>query len=53
MSLDRGFVSVGAIMSGALAEALGPQFGLLIIALICIVFTVQLFFLIPTLRGIN
>lgn len=53
MSLDRGVVSVGAIMSGGFAEALGPQFRLLIIALICIVITVLLFFLIPTLRGIN
>jgi MFS family permease len=53
MTLDRGFISVGAIMAGALAEALGPQFGLAVIAFACIVITVLLFFFIPVLRKIN
>ncbi len=53
MSLDRGFVSVGAVLSGGLAEALGPQSGLAVIALTCIGITVLLFFFIPTLRKIN
>jgi len=53
MSLDRGFVSVGAVMAGGLAEALGPQFGLAVIALTCIVITVLLFFFIPALRKIT
>jgi MFS family permease len=53
MSLDKGFISVGAIMAGGLAEALGPQFSLAVIALTCIGITVLLFFLIPALRKIN
>ncbi|HBH86460.1 MAG TPA: hypothetical protein DDY17_02510 [Syntrophaceae bacterium] len=53
MSLDRGFVSVGAVMAGGLAEALGPQFGLAVIALTCIGITVPLFFFIPALREIT
>jgi len=53
MSLDRGFVSVGAVISGALAETLGPQFGLAIIALACIAVTLQIYFFVPTLRKIN
>ena len=53
MSLDRGFVSVGAVMAGGLAEALGPQWGLAIIALTCIGITILLFFLIPALRRIT
>ena len=53
MSLDRGFVSVGAVMAGGLAEALGPQYGLAVIALTCIGITVLLFFFIPALRKIN
>ena len=36
MSLDRGFVSVGAVLAGGLAEALGPQSGLAVLALTCI-----------------
>lgn len=53
MSLDRGFVSVGAVISGGLAETFGPQFGLAIVALACIAITVQIYFLIPALRKIN
>jgi MFS family permease len=53
MSLDRGFVSVGAVLAGGLAEALGPQYGLAVIALTCIGITVLLFFFIPALRKIN
>ncbi len=53
MSLDRGFVSVGAVLAGGLAEALGPQFGLAVIALTCIGITILLFFFIPALRKIN
>ena len=53
MSLDRGFVSIGAVMAGGLAEALGPQLGLAVIALTCIGITVLLFFSIPALRRIT
>jgi predicted MFS family arabinose efflux permease len=52
MSLDRGLVSVGAILSGALAEAWGPQAGLTTVALACVVVTVLLFLLVPALRRI-
>jgi MFS family permease len=50
MSLDRGFVSVGAVLAGGLAEAFGPQSGLAILALICIGITFLIFFFIPALR---
>ncbi len=52
MSLDRGLVSVGAIMSGFLAEALGPQMGLTVVATACIAFTLILFAFVPVLRKI-
>ena len=52
MSLDRGFVSVGAVMAGGLAEVFGPQLGLALISLTCIGITVLLFLLIPGLRQI-
>ncbi len=50
MSLDRGLMSLGAIFGATLAEALGPQTGLTIVASLCIAFTVLTFLLIPTLR---
>lgn len=53
MSLDRGFVSVGAVISGGLAEMLGPQSGLAAIGVLCVVATMQLFIFIPALRKIN
>jgi len=53
MSLDRGFVSVGAVMAGGLAEVLGPQLGLAVIGLSCMGITSLLFFFIPALRKIK
>jgi MFS family permease len=53
MSLDRGFVSVGAVLAGGLAEALGPQTGLVVLALACIAVTLLIFFFVPALRKIN
>lgn len=53
MSLDRGFVSVGAVLAGGLAEALGPQLGLEVLALTCIGLTLMIFFFIPALRRID
>ena len=53
MSLDRGFVSLGAVMAGALAETLGPQAGLLVLGLSCIGVIFFLFFFLPALRKIN
>jgi len=52
MSLDRGLVSVGAVISGFLAEGLGPQTGLTVIAVACIGFTILLFLTVPVLRKI-
>jgi hypothetical protein len=53
MSLDRGLVSVGAVISGGLAETLGPQSGLAIIALTCIVMTLLMYLFVPVLRKIE
>jgi predicted MFS family arabinose efflux permease len=50
MSLDRGLVSVGAVLSGALAEVLGPQLGLTVIGIALAGLTVLVFALVPTLR---
>ena len=50
MSLDRGLVSVGAVISGFLAEGLGPQMGLTVIATACIGFTILIFLFVPVLR---
>jgi MFS family permease len=52
MSLDRGLVSVGGILAGVLAEMLGPQSGLTVMAGMCIAITVLVFILVPTLRKI-
>ena len=52
MSLDRGLVSVGAVISGFLAEALGPQMGLTVIAAACVACTLLLFAFVPVLRRI-
>jgi MFS family permease len=52
MSLDRGLVSVGAILAGGLAETLGPQLGLTVIAGACVGITVLVFLLVPALRKI-
>jgi predicted MFS family arabinose efflux permease len=52
MSLDRGLVSVGAILSGVLAETLGPQTGLTVVGLALVGATVLLFLSVPALRKI-
>ncbi|MBI4298020.1 MAG: MFS transporter [Chloroflexi bacterium] len=53
MSLDRGLMSVGAILAGSLAEALGPQLGLTIIAGTCLGLTILAFLFVPVLRRIQ
>ena len=50
MSLDRGLVPLGAIIAGVLAEALGPQMGLTIMAVVCFVLTAVTFLFVPVLR---
>ncbi len=52
MSLDRGLVSIGSILAGGLAETLGPQLGLTVIAGICIIVTILVFLFVPNLRKI-
>lgn len=52
MSLDRGLVSIGAILAGGLAEALGPQYGLTVLAAICAIFTILIFIVVRPLRKI-
>jgi MFS family permease len=50
MSIDRGLVPVGAILAGALAASLGAQDALLIIASLCVGFTLLLALVAPPLR---
>lgn len=52
MSLDRGLMSIGAILAGGLAETLGPQSGLTVLAATCAVFAVLMFLFVPSLRKI-
>jgi len=52
-SLDRGLVPLGATLGGFLAESLGPQTGLTIMASICLGSTVFLAVAIPSLRKIS
>lgn len=53
MSLDRGMISIGAILSGAMAELLGPQMGLMVLAGLCLGLTILLFLLAPALRKMS
>jgi MFS family permease len=53
MSLDRGLVPLGATIAGALAATLGPQNGLLVMALICLGLTVVVALGAPTLRRLG
>ena len=50
LSLDRGLVPLGATIAGALAAALGPQDGLLIMACICLALTALTAVAAPALR---
>jgi len=52
-SLDRGLVPVGATVAGFLAESLGPQGGLTVMALICLSSTLLLALAVPALRRIT
>ncbi|MGB6836729.1 MAG: MFS transporter [Dehalococcoidia bacterium] len=53
MSLDRGLVPLGATIAGALAATLGPQSGLLVMALICLGLTAVVAVGAPTLRRLG
>lgn len=50
MSLDRGLIPLGATLAGALAASLGPQDGLLVMAVICVSLTVLMAAAAPALR---
>jgi MFS family permease len=52
-SLDRGLIPLGGALAGLLAEELGPQDGLLIMAVICLGCTLALALLVPSLRRIS
>ena len=52
-SLDRGLIPAGAALGGFLAEALGPSEGLTIMAGACIVCTLLIGLLVPSLRRIR
>ncbi len=53
LSLDRGLVSVGAVIAGVLAQFFGPRIGLGIVALACIAMTLLIYYLAPPLRKIK
>jgi MFS family permease len=50
MSLDRGLIPLGATIAGALAAALGPQDGLLVMASVCLALTAIVAVGAPALR---
>ncbi|MBI4328956.1 MAG: MFS transporter [Chloroflexi bacterium] len=50
LSLDRGMISLGAILGGGLAELLGPQWGLTLMAVGCLGLVVLAFFFLPVVR---
>lgn len=50
MSLDRGLVPLGAILAGVLASSLGPQQGLMVMAIICLLLTAAMATMAPALR---
>lgn len=50
MSLDRGLTPLGAITAGALAETLGPQDGMLVMASVCLGLTALAAVAAPPLR---
>jgi predicted MFS family arabinose efflux permease len=52
MSLDRGFVSLGAVMAGGMAELVGPQAGLTIFAAVLFTLTVLMFIVFRRFRNI-
>ena len=51
-SLDRGLIPLGAALAGALAATLGPEDALTIMAAICLVNTLLVAALVPSLRRI-
>jgi hypothetical protein len=51
-SLDRGLVPLGATLAGALAATLGPEDALTLMAAICLVMTLIIALLVPSLRKI-
>jgi MFS family permease len=51
-SLDRGLVPLGATLAGALAATIGPEDALTIMASICLVNTLLVALLVPSLRRI-
>jgi MFS family permease len=52
-SLDRGLIPAGAAIGGLLAETLGPQGGLMVMACVCLTFTALITITQPALRRIR
>ena len=53
LSLDRGLISVGAVVGGALSESWGPQLGLTAMAATALVLTALVVVFVPSLRRIR
>lgn len=53
LSLDRGLVSLGAILAGVLAAVAGPQWGLIIMGTLCIVMPLLVAVVFPQLRRVD
>ncbi len=52
-SLDRGLLPMGATLGGALAEFLGPSIGLMLMASFCLIATLGIAVLVPSIRKIE
>jgi predicted MFS family arabinose efflux permease len=53
LSLDRGLVSLGAILAGVLAAVAGPQWGLIIMGTLCMVMPLLVAAVFPQLRRVD
>lgn len=53
VALDRGFVTLGGVIAGFLAAAVGPQVGLIVFGGLCILTATTVAILIPSLRRID
>jgi hypothetical protein len=52
-TLDRGLVPLGATIGGVLAATLGPQDGLMVMALICLGSVTLIAALVPAVRRVS
>jgi hypothetical protein len=52
-SLDRGLVPLGATIGGALAAAIGPQTGLMVMSLVCLAGGLVMTIMLPSIRRLS